>query len=85
MAAKSMHTNRRQALHFRCSGYFGRWLPSQCPSPAAVGDAFRCCLSRREPNTHQIGDASPEGSEAVQAIHVFHDGQPALLGESPIF
>jgi len=35
---KSMHTNRRQAFQFRCSGFFGRWIRSQCPFPAAVGD-----------------------------------------------
>jgi len=38
---KSMHTNRRQAFQFRCFGFFGRWIRSQCPPPAAVGDLHR--------------------------------------------
>ena len=39
---KRMHTNRRPAFQFRCSGFFGRWIRSQRPSPAAVGDLGRC-------------------------------------------
>lgn len=38
---KRMHANRRQALQFGYSGFFGRWIRSQCPFPAAVGDPFR--------------------------------------------
>jgi hypothetical protein len=36
-----MHTNRRPALQFRCSGFFGRWIRCQRPFPAAVGDPYR--------------------------------------------
>ena len=33
-----MRTNRRPALQFRCSGFFGRWIRRQHPRPAAVGE-----------------------------------------------
>ena len=36
-----MHTNRRPAFQFRYSGFFGRWIRSQRPFPAAVGDPCR--------------------------------------------
>jgi hypothetical protein len=35
---KRMHTNRRPAFRFERTGLFGRWISSQCPFPAAVGD-----------------------------------------------
>ena len=36
----SMHTNRRQAFQFRCSGFFGRWIRSQFTSRVGGGSAF---------------------------------------------
>jgi hypothetical protein len=36
-----MHTNRRPAFQFRCSGFFGRWIHCQRPFTAAVGDPLR--------------------------------------------
>ncbi len=38
---KRMHTNRRPALQLERSGFFGRWIRCQRPSPAAVGDPWR--------------------------------------------
>jgi len=52
MPNKPMHTNRRQAFQFRCSGFFGRWIRSRCPSPAAVGgwNMSRSANKRYAPN-----------------------------------
>jgi hypothetical protein len=41
IAPKPMHTNRRQAFQFRCSGFIKRWIRCQRPSPAAIGDLHR--------------------------------------------
>jgi hypothetical protein len=48
-----MHTNRRQAFQFRCAGFFGHWIRSQHPFPAAVGELIvRACLSRMNKELH---------------------------------
>jgi hypothetical protein len=36
-----MHQNRRPALEFPCSGFFGRWIRSQRPLSATVADPWR--------------------------------------------
>jgi len=36
-----MHTNRRSAFQFRCSGFIRRWIGCQRPLTAAVGDPCR--------------------------------------------
>lgn len=43
---KRMHTSRRPALQFHCSGFFGRWIRNQRPVPAAVDDPCRSAFNK---------------------------------------
>jgi hypothetical protein len=40
-ANNRIHTNRRPAFRFARVGFFARWIRSQRPFPAAVGDPLR--------------------------------------------
>ena len=60
---KRIHTNRRPALQFRRSGFFGRWIHSHRPFPASVGDLGPASFAMR----HILAILLVLACESVQA------------------